>query len=56
MSTKNIFKQFNKEICSNCDNKECQEELRIKIDGSIKCDKYLRKPKGALIRVMRIGD
>ena len=52
----NVFKKFSKEICSNCDNRECQEELRVKIDGSIKCDKYERKPKGVLIRAMRIGD
>ena len=53
------FKSYSEKICSNCINKkECQEELRIRLDGSIKCDEYKRKkekqPIGALIRVMRI--
>nr|DAQ49106.1 MAG TPA: hypothetical protein [Caudoviricetes sp.] len=36
---KNIFEIYAKEICTNCRNKkECQEELRQRIDDSIKCD------------------
>ena len=56
MNTENIFKSFNNKICKNCGNKNCQEELRVKIDGSIKCEKYKPKPIGALIRAIRIGD
>ena len=57
MSIESIFKQFNKEICNNCSNREkCQEELRIRLDGSIKCEKYEPKPVGTLIRAVRIGD
>ena len=54
----NIFESFNKKICKNCKNKDCPE-LRVRLDGSLKCDEYERKkekPIGALIRVMRIGD
>ena len=41
---KNIFEIYTKEICTNCRNrKECQEELRKRIDGSIKCDYYERE-------------
>lgn len=41
---KNIFEIYTKEICTNCRNrKECQEELRQRIDSSIKCDSYERK-------------
>lgn len=41
---KNIFEIYVKEICTNCRNrKECQEELRKRIDGSIKCEHYERK-------------
>ncbi len=59
MSIENIFKKFSKEICTNCINrKECQEELRIKLDGSVKCDRYEREkekqPIGVLVRMMRI--
>ena len=52
----NIFKVFNKKICKNCKSKNCPEELRIKLDGSLKCDEYERKEKpiGALIRAVRI--
>lgn len=43
---KNIFEIYAKEICANCKNrKECQEELRKRIDGSIKCDHYERENK-----------
>ena len=58
MNTKSVLKKFNEEICKNCENKDCPDELRIKLDGSLKCDEYKRKEKpiGALIRVMRIGD
>ena len=40
----NIFKIFIKEICSNCKKKEsCQEELRRRIDNSVKCYEYERE-------------
>ena len=55
----NIFKTFNNEVYKNCKSKECPEELRIKLDGSLKCDEYERKkekPIGALIRAVRIWD
>lgn len=39
-----IFETFTRTVCANCKNKkECQEELRQRLDGSIKCDKYERK-------------
>ena len=57
MNKENIFNKFIKEVCNNCKNKkECQEELRIRLDNSIKCDKYEQKPKGVLISAMRIGE
>ena len=55
MNIENIFKDFNSKICSNCSSRnKCQEELRVRLDGSIKCEKYERKPKGALVSIMRI--
>ena len=56
MSEESIFKTFNNEICKNCENKNCPEELRVKIDGSIKCNEYKPKPIGALMKIMIIGD
>lgn len=36
-----IYEIYVKEICSKCKNKEnCEEELRIKINNTIKCEKY----------------
>ena len=41
MNQEKIFETFTRKVCNNCKNKKvCQEELRIKIDNSIKCDKY----------------
>ena len=38
---RNLYEEYVKNVCKNCKNKEnCSEELRIKIDNSIKCDKY----------------
>ena len=38
-----IFETYARTVCANCKNrKECQEELRQRLDGSIKCDKYER--------------
>lgn len=38
-----IFETYARTVCANCKNrKECQEELRQRIDGSIKCDEYER--------------
>lgn len=43
MTYEEIYNTFQKEICRNCKNYEhCQEELVIKIDNSIKCEKYER--------------
>ncbi len=45
----NLFKEFSKEICSNCKNKkECQEELRKRLDDTIKCYEYERKKKNEI--------
>lgn len=42
----NIYETYARTVCANCKNKkECQEELRRRIDGSIKCDKYERENK-----------
>ncbi len=42
----NIYETYTRTVCANCKNrKECQEELRRRIDGSIKCDKYERENK-----------
>ena len=42
----NIYETYTRTVCANCKNrKECQEELRKRIDGSIKCDKYERENK-----------
>nr|DAZ47479.1 MAG TPA: hypothetical protein [Caudoviricetes sp.] len=42
----NIYETYARTVCANCKNKkECQEELRRRIDGSIKCDKYERGNK-----------
>ena len=41
---KTIYETYVKEICSKCKNKEdCKEELRTKIDNTIKCEKYKNK-------------
>ena len=47
MKTKeSVFEIFNKEICCNCKNgKYCQEELRKRLDNTIKCYKYERIDK-----------
>lgn len=46
MIKETMFKSFIEKICKNCKNKkECQEELRIKMDGSIKCNKYEKDKK-----------
>lgn len=42
----NIYETYARIICANCDNrKECQEELRRRMDNTIKCDKYERESK-----------
>ena len=47
MKTKeSIFEVFDREICSKCKkNKTCQEELRRRIDGTVKCYEYERIDK-----------
>ena len=42
----NIYETYVRTVCANCKNKkECQEELRQRIDGTIKCDNYVRESK-----------
>ena len=44
MTNETIYETYSRTVCINCKNKEqCQEELRIKIDGNIKCDNYEKK-------------
>lgn len=39
-----IYETYVRTICRNCINKEtCNEELRKRIDNTIKCDSYERK-------------
>lgn len=41
MTKETIYETYTRQICSNCKNRDkCQEELKIKIDRSIKCDNY----------------
>ncbi len=38
---KNVYETFVKMVCINCKNKQsCNEELRMRIDNTIKCSKY----------------
>lgn len=42
----NIYETYARTVCANCKNKkECQEELRKRIDGSVKCNYYERENK-----------
>ena len=42
----NIYETYARTVCANCKNrKECREELRKRIDNTIKCDKYERESK-----------
>ena len=47
MKTKeSIFEVFDREICSNCKkDKTCQEELRRRLDNTVKCYEYERIDK-----------
>ena len=37
----NIYQTYAREICSKCKNKQqCEEEIRVRIDKTIKCDSY----------------
>lgn len=39
-----IYQTYIREICSNCRNRNiCKEELRIRLDGTIKCDSYVKE-------------
>ena len=42
MKTKeSIYETYSRTVCSNCKNKEqCNEELRIKLNNTIKCERY----------------
>lgn len=43
MTTKQRLEKYVQEHCKNCKNKErCQEELRKRLDNTIKCDYYER--------------
>ena len=45
-TNESIFDIFLKEICSNCKkNKYCQEELRRRLDNTVKCYEYERIDK-----------
>ena len=45
-TNESIFETFNREICANCKkNKYCQEELRKRIDNTVKCFEYERIDK-----------
>ena len=36
-----IYETYSRAVCKICKNaKNCQEELRMKIDSSIRCDKF----------------
>lgn len=39
-----IYETYTRTICSNCANRNnCSEELRMKIDNTIKCDNYIQE-------------
>ena len=41
MTKENILEEYVEEICSICKHREtCQEELRKRIDNSVKCERY----------------
>ena len=45
-TNENIFETFIREICSNCKkDKYCQEELRRRLDNTVKCYEYERIDK-----------
>ena len=53
---KNAYERFVEEICNNCKNrKDCIEELRQKLDGSIVCDLYERESKPKKKKKQYIG-
>ena len=38
-----IYETYTRTLCSNCKNKNiCKEELRIRLDNTIKCDSYIK--------------
>ena len=40
---KSILQEYSEKICSICANrKDCQEELRIRLDNTVKCYEYKR--------------
>lgn len=44
MTKETIYETYTRQMCSNCKNRDkCQEELRKKIDNTIRCDKYERE-------------
>lgn len=41
-----IYETYTRTLCSNCNNRyKCQEELRKRIDNTIRCDNYEREIK-----------
>lgn len=52
-----IYETYSRTVCNICKNKEqCQEELRIKIDGSIKCDNFETTFKKKSVDKLQIGN
>lgn len=44
-----IYETYVRIVCVNCKNKEkCSEELRRKLDNTIKCENYERKNKNEI--------
>ena len=37
-----IFETYKRTVCSICKNKDCDEELRIRLDGTLKCESFER--------------
>ena len=38
-----IYQTYTRTVCSICKNKDkCEEDLRIRLDNTIKCNEYIR--------------
>ena len=41
MTNEAIYKKYKEEICSKCKNQNnCEEELHIRLDKTVRCDNY----------------